>query len=927
MPQVSNGDADRLSNGDADRLPDAPYCSLAAYGREHRALFVGREKDVQRFAERLDLPETRVLMLHGQSGVGKSSFLMAGVIPYLEEECVGYRFLRKRQKEQGFPEPESSVLFVRATNDLPSMLASRLYNYCSKPLMLGTATPTGKRITLDLPSILADCMPGKPQTCGALRSAFEEDPKTLGKLLEALSDQLPFGLVLVIDQGEEVFTLAADPEDASNRALGIRLLAWAANTPGDFKQIISLRTEYYGRIASLFHEIVHDPLSVREYLLKDFSEKQLVEAIERPTLNHEIPYTSEIPINKYRFRYADGFARVIAQETIRVTRSTQDSVLPLVQIICTQIYEHVKKDKRGFDLRLMSSVNGVTAMGKRLIIVAAVDHVLHFRIFDSDGKMVVGTDEKGLEKQAPQIDELRKQLESLWPPHKLTQSEKVQIIAAVTSIVGHTLPGQADLDEHVPAAAIKRAIQAWRRSDISAFKSLCKRLYLRQPDGTITAALTSRARLKTRWHGSVSFDRLIKLAIREDYRLLRITQLSIRGQPEQEYVSLGHDALAPVAAAWHEEIRRRSAVWSAVKKSLLIGLLAVILLSGLTWLAMDAASKELRDNLTSRISEVNHSTADFGAKAFGYQIRRRWTILNSLAAVTSDDTRNNDELVRRNHDELVRHLTEVQQAGHDPSARRNFQTWLADIRKVWSQRQYRADYWVVLDHDGVCQAWSEDDAAQADKEPGKSHASDDYFNGGTGSGQPTSKPYASSVSAGKKNFELVFSVPIYGNRHAPDLIGVLAMMVKPDEFQFLPQDPKGKREVMVIDKNCRILQHSKLSVDRKGTLFSPNSETQDWSERQWFTSRDSIDGSNRALIAGVDRVSLLDGRSLFAKEIADLHWLVVAQESLASLHGPIEILRRSMLYRGAAISLPMIVALIIFTSWLMWTGYRADTGN
>ena len=98
--------------------------------------------------------------------------------------------------------------------------------------------------------------------------------------------------------------------------------------------------------------------------------------------------------------------------------------------------------KRGFDLRLMSSVNdvsGIPTVGKSLIIVATVDNVLRFRIFDGDGKVAADTDEKRLTEQARQIADFRKQLESLWPPHELTRSEKDRIIAEVTSIVGPTL--------------------------------------------------------------------------------------------------------------------------------------------------------------------------------------------------------------------------------------------------------------------------------------------------------------------------------------------------------------------------------------------------------------------------------------------------------------------------------------------------------
>jgi predicted Zn-dependent protease len=96
---------------------------------------------------------------------------------------------------------------------------------------------------------------------------------------------------------------------------------------------------------------------------------------------------------------------------------------------------------RGCDLRLMSSVKDVSDIpteGKDLIIVAAVDNMLHFRVFDGDGKSVVNTDEKRLTEQARQIDDLKKQLVVLWPPHELTGSEKGLVINAVTSIVGHT---------------------------------------------------------------------------------------------------------------------------------------------------------------------------------------------------------------------------------------------------------------------------------------------------------------------------------------------------------------------------------------------------------------------------------------------------------------------------------------------------------
>ena len=83
-----------------------------------------------------------------------------------------------------------------------------------------------------------------------------------------------------------------------------------------------------------------------------------------------------------------------------------------------------------YDLRLMSSVkdvNHIPRRGKNLIILADVDQVLHFRVFDGDGNVLVENDEKRLTEKGRQIEDLRTQLASLWPPHKLDTSEKARI--------------------------------------------------------------------------------------------------------------------------------------------------------------------------------------------------------------------------------------------------------------------------------------------------------------------------------------------------------------------------------------------------------------------------------------------------------------------------------------------------------------------
>jgi len=106
--------------------------------------------------------------------------------------------------------------------------------------------------------------------------------------------------------------------------------------------------------------------------------------------------------------------------------------------------EQPRAPYEGYDLRLMYSVNDVNSIpteGKNLIIVANVQNVLHFRIFDADGKRVVDTDENQLPDKAPQIAKLKSLPSGLWGVSELPQSDKAKVISAVTSIVSNTVFG------------------------------------------------------------------------------------------------------------------------------------------------------------------------------------------------------------------------------------------------------------------------------------------------------------------------------------------------------------------------------------------------------------------------------------------------------------------------------------------------------
>jgi hypothetical protein len=189
-------------------------------------------------------------------------------------------------------------------------------------------------------------------------------------------------------------------------AFGLIVLWWVAVHSGPREGTVIVH--------GMEHNIEVD-LAGRTYYLKEPTDEPLV-----------LP----LPAGKYNFRVRRGDT-VLHAETF-VLQGGNSEVLVAI------------RDDRGvigYDLRLMSSLQnagGIPTDGKSLIVLAAVKNVLHFRIFDGDGKMVVDTDETKLTRQAEPIEALRKQLEGLWRPHDLTDGEKARVIPVVTSIVGHT---------------------------------------------------------------------------------------------------------------------------------------------------------------------------------------------------------------------------------------------------------------------------------------------------------------------------------------------------------------------------------------------------------------------------------------------------------------------------------------------------------
>ncbi len=85
-------------------------------------------------------------------------------------------------------------------------------------------------------------------------------------------------------------------------------------------------------------------------------------------------------------------------------------------------------------MKNVNDLNALPSAGKRLFIVADVNHVLHLRMFDLEGKMVLDSPAKRFTNTW--VEYIQQLLPTRWPPHELTEIDKISIMNAVRNLVG-----------------------------------------------------------------------------------------------------------------------------------------------------------------------------------------------------------------------------------------------------------------------------------------------------------------------------------------------------------------------------------------------------------------------------------------------------------------------------------------------------------
>lgn len=223
-------EADPATPDDATRCP---YVGMAAFQPEDADLFFGREQLVEELLDRV--AGRHLLAVFGPSGSGKSSVLRAGLIPRL----------RQRDGDRG---GWATILCTPGENPLAT---------CATHLARLLGVPAG--------SVLADLRADPRHLDLCVRQALLDQPDTVG-------------LVLVVDQFEEIFTAC---RDSTERGQFIAALV-AAVTAEDTRTrvVLGVRADFYGRCAE--HPDLVDVLRDSQLLVGPMQPEQLRAAITAP---------------------------------------------------------------------------------------------------------------------------------------------------------------------------------------------------------------------------------------------------------------------------------------------------------------------------------------------------------------------------------------------------------------------------------------------------------------------------------------------------------------------------------------------------------------------------------------------------------------------------------------------------------------------
>jgi formylglycine-generating enzyme required for sulfatase activity len=257
-------------------FPERPYKFLDYLEAADQPIFFGREQEVNHLVQRIMAHKLTVLF--GQSGVGKTSLIKAGVTPRLEEEGYTYLYLRVLR------EPAASI-------------KSSLSPVLSRSPERSEGSVEGQ----DATSPISNLQSPTSDLCSFLEATLPSESR----------------LVVFLDQFEEFFVRLGK----ATRAAFAEELAACLESDLDLRFVLSLRDDYLGRLHSLSAQLPDDPLANR-FCLENLNVEKARLAVTQPA-------------QAFKLRYEDELLETLLDDL----EQGGDVKPPQLQIVCHKLYE------------------------------------------------------------------------------------------------------------------------------------------------------------------------------------------------------------------------------------------------------------------------------------------------------------------------------------------------------------------------------------------------------------------------------------------------------------------------------------------------------------------------------------------------------------------------------------------------------------
>ncbi len=250
----------------------SPYVGLVPYTEADSRFFFGRERDQRRLIE--NMFHSRLTLLYGASGVGKSSLLRAGLLRHLHQQI--------RQARARGETPDLAVVYFNEWQ--------------------GDALP---RLKTTVANAVAESNPDAQPVSYA-------DDSTLAGVIEDATEKLDGDLFLILDQFEEYFLYNVEGDGPETFAYQFAQAANRHGSPASF--LVSLREDSVSKL-DRFKRLVPD-LFANYMRVERLTAQQAKEAIEEPIKRY-----NELDAEERLYAGAISIETELVEEVIKQVRA------------------------------------------------------------------------------------------------------------------------------------------------------------------------------------------------------------------------------------------------------------------------------------------------------------------------------------------------------------------------------------------------------------------------------------------------------------------------------------------------------------------------------------------------------------------------------------------------------------------------------